>query len=90
MPLEVPARLRWFHKLAAVLFIAFCFELGLMLIALPWLDSWEINWFASASPALHDVWMSPYFRGALSGIGAVNILISIVESFRMRRPASHI
>jgi hypothetical protein len=31
------------------------------------------------------VWDSPYFRGALSGLGVVNIYISLAEVFRFRR-----
>ena len=34
---------------------------------------------------MRDVWDSSYFRGALSGLGLVNIYISLAEVFRLRR-----
>lgn len=79
------AHYRWFHKLRALLFIVFCFELGVFLLVFPWLQAWDISWFASYSPALRDLWINSYFRGALSGLGLVNIYISIVEVARLRR-----
>ena len=38
-------------------------------------------------PGLSDFWTSSYFRGALSGLGVLNIYISIGELLRLRRPA---
>jgi len=37
---------------------------------------------------VRDVWMSPFFRGALSGLGIVNMYISLAEIIRVRRPAA--
>ena len=34
---------------------------------------------------LTEVWDNPYFRGALSGLGLLNIYISFVEVFRLKR-----
>jgi hypothetical protein len=31
------------------------------------------------------MWVSPYFRGAISGLGVVNIYISLLEVVSMRR-----
>ncbi len=87
MTIENPLRSRWHHKLGAMLFILFCFELGLMLITLPWMNAWDLNWFATVSPRLRGIWMNTYFRGGLSGIGVLNIVIAISETLRMRRPA---
>lgn len=83
-PAQTP-RYRWFHKARALLFIVFCFELGVFLLVFPWLQAWDINWFASYSPILRELWVSSYFRGALSGLGLVNIYISILEVARLRR-----
>ena len=72
-------------KLTLVLFIMVCFELGFLLIFLPWHRSWQDNnflYFLSDSlgaPALRQVVLSGYFRGAVTGLGAVNILIGIRE-----------
>jgi hypothetical protein len=84
---QTAPRPRWLHQLGALLFVLFCFELGLMLLTLPWMDSWELNWFATLSPAAHGLWTNSYFRGAVSGIGAFNIFIAISEARRMLRRA---
>ena len=63
-----------------------CFEVGLFLAVFPWMDYWSRNSIASLSPAIRDVWDSAYFRGALSGLGLVNIYISLAEVFRLRKP----
>jgi hypothetical protein len=35
---------------------------------------------------LRDLWTSTYFRGALSGLGLLNIYISLGEVSRLRHP----
>jgi hypothetical protein len=48
-------------------------------------SEWDLNYFARLPFWAENVWISPYFRGAISGIGLVNIYISFVEVFRLRR-----
>ena len=60
----------------------FAFELGLFLIIFPWLSNWDLSWMAARSPLLSSLWMSHYFRGALSGLGLLNIYIAVVELLR--------
>ncbi len=80
-----PRRYRWYHKLTALLFIIFCLELGLFLLIFPWSDWWKSNFFASYIPEWHRYWDSAYLRGAVSGLGVVNLYISLAEIFRLRR-----
>jgi hypothetical protein len=84
-PIE-PVRSPWYHKLGMLLFIIVCFEVGVFLLVFPWMDYWSSNSIAGMASWMRDVWDSPYFRGALSGLGLVNIYISLVEVFRLRRP----
>ena len=77
----------WYHKFGALLFVIFCFEVGVFLLVFPWLDAWDTNTIG-LFPGLHSVWENTYFRGALSGLGIVNIYISFLEVFRLRRFAS--
>ncbi|HME07683.1 MAG TPA: hypothetical protein VKG25_11550 [Bryobacteraceae bacterium] len=86
MPVDSIPALSWHQKLWRVIFIVFCFELGVFLLVFPWLDSWENNSIAGLAPWLQEMWWSTYFRGALSGLGVVNLLISFGEVFRFRRP----
>lgn len=76
---------RWYHKPLALLFSVLCFELGVFLAVFPWLEFWDSNYFAALAPAIQTIWPSPYFKGAISGLGVVNIYISFVEIFRLRR-----
>jgi hypothetical protein len=78
----------WFQRLSSVLFIIFCFELGLFLLIYPWTDSWSDNYFAwviqgAIQPVWHTLWTNSYIRGAISGLGIVNLWIAIAEVFRM-------
>ncbi|MBI1896526.1 MAG: hypothetical protein HYZ57_11615 [Acidobacteria bacterium] len=86
---EAPARrkrrYRWYHKLGAVLAVVFCFELGVFLLVFPWASDWHLNYLAKLPLWGSAIWASPYFRGAVSGLGVVNIYISFVEVYRLRR-----
>lgn len=85
-PLAIaPPAARWYHKLAGILFAVFCFEVGLFLLVFPWMDSWPMNYFSTLSPGWRGIWTSNWFRGGLSGLGLVNILISCAELLRLRR-----
>ena len=59
--------------------------LGLILILVPWLDSWETNYLFYQYPALGLLLKNPFLRGAISGLGFMNILLSL-EAFRRRVP----
>jgi hypothetical protein len=84
-PGESGPQLRWHDKLLALLSVIFCFELGVFLLVFPWATEWDINYFPRLPEWLRHMWVSPYFRGAVSGLGLVNIYISFVEVFRLRR-----
>lgn len=75
----------WSRKLGALLSVIFCFEIGVFLFVFPWMDPWGNNWVADLAPWLSHIWDNGYFRGAVSGLGAVNIVISLAEVFRLRR-----
>jgi hypothetical protein len=79
------SRYRWYHKAAAILYVFFCFEIGVFLFLFPWLEIWDQNYFSSLSPAWSELWNSNYFRGAVSGVGLIDIGISFAELFRLRR-----
>lgn len=78
-------RYRWYHKTGGVLFVAFCLGVGLFLLIFPWTDAWEVNYFATVVPSLSPYWDNLYLRGAISGIGVVNLYLSFMEMFRLRR-----
>jgi hypothetical protein len=83
-----PVRISWFQRLTSVLFVIFCFEIGLFLLIYPWTDGWTNNYFAWIAPGAvqapwHEFWNNTFVRGALSGMGLVNLWIALAEVFRM-------
>jgi hypothetical protein len=71
--------------MAGVLAAIFCFELGVFLLVFPWVDEWNASYHAFLPMWARSVWASPYFRGAISGLGILNIYISLHEVLRLRR-----
>jgi len=87
---EAPARdatreYRWYHKAFALVFIVFCMEVGVVLLVMPWSEYWENNFFSTWTPHWSIWWRNEYVRGAVSGLGLVNICIAFGELLRMRR-----
>ena len=81
---ETPRAHRWYQKLFSLLVIIFCLEIGTFLLIFPWWGSpWENNFFSSL--LRQGYWNNPYLRGAVSGLGVVNLYISFVEILRLRR-----
>ena len=83
-PPSIP-RYRWYHKMAGVVFVSFCLSMGFFLLICPWTELWDSNYFSTWIPEWHQYWDNLYVRGAVSGIGVVNLYISFSEMFRLRR-----
>jgi len=83
-----PPRVRfWDRRAWAICFAFFALEIGLFLVVFPWMDSWNINHFQRWVPLLQDLWEDPYLRGAVSGLGLVNVYIACgVVIGLIRRP----
>ena len=62
-----------------LLLTAFFFEAGLVLVLVPWSIYWEQNYFVQALPMIEPFLTSDYVRGAVSGLGVVNLLAGLVE-----------
>jgi hypothetical protein len=73
---------RWHRRILGVCLVIFAFELGLVLLVFPWLNSWDLNWLPLHFRVLSIVWSNPYFRGALSGLGLLNIYVAFAEASR--------
>ncbi len=77
------SRPAWRELAAAGGWVAVCTFLGAALLALPWTPAWERNHFAFLGTAWSALWLSPYFRGGISGLGLVNAGISFCELLRL-------
>lgn len=80
-----PTRSSWIDRVVAVLFCIFCFEVGAFLIVYPWLDAWGSNYLVQLRPNWAPFLLSHQFRGAITGLGILNIFIAFGEVFRLRR-----
>ena len=77
----VVLRQRLWQGLVLLLFL----EIGLFLVALPWSSAWDQNLVASYFPWLRPVFLSYYLRGAVSGLGLINLWMGISQARRLAR-----
>jgi hypothetical protein len=70
---------RWHRRVLGLCMVIFALEIGVFLTVFPWLSNWDQSWVPVHVPWLADLWMSPYFRAALSGLGLLNIYIAGME-----------
>ena len=68
-------------RVARIIILLLWLTLGLALILAPWSEVWETNYFLYQYPALGLILKNLYLRGAISGLGFMDILMSL-ESFR--------
>jgi len=55
-------------------------QVGLLLIVTPWWPAfWEHNYFAMAWPPLRTVLTNNFVRGAVSGLGLVNLIAGFAD-----------
>ena len=62
-----------------LLLTACFFEAGLVLVIVPWSIFWERNYFVYALPMIEPLLTNLFVRGAVSGLGLVNLLAGVVE-----------
>ena len=65
--------------LRRLLFAAYFFEVGLLLVIVPWSTFWDRNALLEAVPAVYRWTRSEYVRGAVTGLGALNLGAGLVE-----------
>ncbi len=70
-----------FKKLSFYFYVFYCFEVGIFLVVAPWLlpNVWENNYFFVMFPKVKTVFLSGYFRGAVTGIGVLNVWLAVSE-----------
>jgi uncharacterized membrane protein YfhO len=62
-----------------LLIVAFFFEFGFALLIVPWSAFWDRNYFAEMVPLIHSVITNNFVRGAVSGLGVVNVVSGLSE-----------
>lgn len=53
---------------------------GLILVVAPWTAWWDSNYLLQPHPALRALVLSAFTRGAVSGLGLVNIVLAVHEA----------
>jgi hypothetical protein len=74
------------NRLLRVVVLLIWLEAGLVLILVPWSEIWEANYFLYQYPALGFFVKNAYVRGAISGLGIMNVFLAL-EAFRRRTSA---
>ena len=80
----------WSAKITVLVYILICFEVGIMLLILPWTRYWDDNFFLYFisgklnSPGFFSVFTSGWMRGAVTGLGVINILAGLRDVIKFR------
>jgi hypothetical protein len=69
--------------LTRILLVAYFIEVGVLLILVPWSAYWERNYFAQLLPGLSALMANHFVRGAVSGLGVINVVAGIAELFSL-------
>jgi xanthine/uracil permease len=62
-----------------LLLIAVFLEVGVVLLVVPWSRFWDRNYFAESLPLVQAVISNGFVRGAISGLGLLNLLAGLME-----------
>jgi hypothetical protein len=66
-------------RLTQVFSILSSLLVGVVLGLAPWTTLWDTNYLLQPHPAMRALLLSPVARGAVSGLGLVNILLALHE-----------
>jgi hypothetical protein len=64
------------NRILRGLTVVLLFEMGALLLYLPWSAFWEQNYFLSHFPRLLPIVLHPSLRGMVSGIGVLDIFVA--------------
>jgi hypothetical protein len=74
----------WMRRTKLIIFVMACIYLGIILVILPWNDAWTQNGLMHRYPTLREIAMNNFFRGAMTGLGFVNIWLGVWEAVHYR------
>lgn len=58
---------------------------GIVLVVAPWTSWWDSNYLLGPHPAMRTLLLNAFTRGAVTGLGLVNILLAFHEASRRHR-----
>jgi hypothetical protein len=68
-----------------ILYVLYSLEVGGFLLILPWLAMWDNNYLIYRYPSIRPVVANSFLKGAILGLGILNILIGIQEIVKFCR-----
>jgi hypothetical protein len=67
-----------------VLWVVLFLEVGILLTVVPWSTYWDRNYFFTEDlPWLRRAMGNTFVRGAVSGLGAVNLVAAVVDAWAL-------
>lgn len=63
-----------------VLWVVLFLEVGILLTVVPWSAYWDRNYFTDSLPWLRRAMGNTFVRGAVSGLGLVNLVAAVVDA----------
>ena len=72
-------------RLLRAILVLFTVGLGLFLVMFPWSDSWNLNYLQELIPGLQSYWDEPSLRGAVMGLGLVNLYVAAWQTVQLFR-----
>lgn len=64
------------NRILRALMVVLLFEMGALLLYLPWSSLWEQNYFLNHYPWLMPFMLHPSLRGIVSGFGVLDIFVA--------------
>ena len=77
------------ESLTHVLSVISSLLVGLILVFAPWTalplvgNLWESNFFLQPHPVMRAVLLNAFTRGAVTGLGLVNVLLALLDAHRL-------
>jgi hypothetical protein len=72
----------WLQRLFVATYVLFCMVLGIWLVALPWSGKWFDQGLVSNWPSLQNLLQQGFVKGAVTGLGLIDIWIGILEAVK--------
>lgn len=72
-------------RLFKIIYILYSIEAGVFLLWLPWTSFWDTNYLTYLYPQILPVITNPFFKGAVLGLGIVNLMIGIHEIVHFKK-----
>ncbi|HXZ27153.1 MAG TPA: hypothetical protein VEG08_04035 [Terriglobales bacterium] len=74
----------WLQRLSLFTFVLFCMVVGMTLVVLPWTSQWTDHTLLARWPGLRAFLQQGFVRGAVSGLGLLDLWFGIWEALHYR------